>query len=208
MTDINGKQSLELELVQRFLTDAEFQCTNLTASDRPDIIASMNGRNIGMEVTVFHSDEGSARQSNEGSLRQAGERNARSAPDSSYVMAVPTDTHAGLEARINDKITKAAQYDMSGIDELWLLIPAQQPSLGALPATFVFSFLIDVNELNRRFNENLLESRFNRVYWHLMSDHAIYGWDRSAGWQVVRQGNEPDKTGLEVLNRIRQRQSL
>ena len=202
------KQQHELEFTRRFLADIELQYTSLVSSDRPDIRAVIADRNIGIEVTVFHADEGNAHKPNEDTLRQEGERTARETPDQIHTTAIPTLPYAALEARINAKIAKAAQYDPSHIDELWLLIPAQQPTLGALAATYVSASLVNQNELNRMFHEKLLASHFSRVYWHLIGDHAIIGWDGLAGWQIVRQREEPDTYGREVLNRIRQTRPL
>jgi hypothetical protein len=203
MTSQTNKQTSESDLAQRFLNDVGLQPISLSISDRPDIRFSINGRSIGMEVTVYHADEGSSQQANNESLRQIGERNARNAPGSPYTMAIPTDPHNALAARINDKISKAAQYKLDQTDELWLLVSAQQPSLGALPATYVVPFSIDTNRLDRDLHGNLNSSYFSRVYLHLNMNHAIYGWNRECRWHVVRNANPPDTYGVDALNRLR-----
>ncbi|MHB1237619.1 MAG: hypothetical protein ACYCY7_08640 [Gallionella sp.] len=198
------KQKQELEFTRRFLADTEFQITRLVSGDRPDIIAVTDDRNIGIEVTVFHVDEGSPRLLGEDTLRQEGEENARLNLGQPYTMAVPLFPYTGLEARINDKIAKAQQYDLGQTDELWLLVSAQVPSLGALPATYVIPFLVDTTKLNGLFHDKLLASRFSHVYLHLIFDHAIFGWDRSGKWQVVRTSRELDTSGREALDMLRQ----
>ena len=127
---------------------------------------------------------------------------------STSTMAIPSLPYAGLKARIEDKIIKAEQYDLSQINELWLLILAQQPSLGALAATYIFASLIDPKQLDQLFHDKLLASRFSRVYLHLNADHAIWGWDKTKAWHVVRRGETSDLSGREALNMIRRTQPL
>jgi len=202
---LTNTQKEELALAQRFLNDSGFQYTNIESRlpPEPDIFAIIDNRNIGIEVSVFHADRSTNHKSNGSLLRQEAEKAAKEAPDKPHPMSVPVLPYEALEIIINDKIGKAEKYDLTLAEELWLLIPAQQPTLGALAPTFAVSTFIDVNELNRRFHENLLHSRFNCVCWHLNMYHAIYGWDRSRRWHIVRQGNPPDTSGMEALNKIR-----
>lgn len=179
------KQDRELDLAKRFLTAIGCCYSKIESNDRPDINVAIGNRNIGIEVTEFHADRGSERKPGEQTLRQAGEESARKNPGQPYTMAIPTSPYQGLEASIVDKIDKAARYDLSRVDQLWLLISAQCPSLGALPATFIINMAIDGTELDRLFHEKLLASRFNRVCLHLISDHVVWDWGRSSKWRMI-----------------------
>ena len=181
------KQDRELDLAGRFLTDIGCCYSGIESNDRPDINVVIGNRNIGIEVTEFHADRGGERKPGEQTLRQTGEESARNSL-SPYTMAIPVSPYQGLEASIDDKIDKAERYDLSRVDELWLLISAQCPLLGALPATFILNMAIDGTELDRLFHEKLLASCFNRVCLHLIYDHVVWDWDRSSKWRMIAAG--------------------
>lgn len=196
-------QEQEMELTRRFFADAEFQYTSLVSGDKPDITAVIDGRNIGIEVT--HADDKSTTLPGKKTLRQEGVENARANPDQPYTMPIPLFPYIMLEARINDKIAKAQQYNLEQLEELWLLISAQVTLLSAVPATFVIPLSVDTTKLDELFHEKLLASRFSHVYLHLNMDHAIFSWDRSRKWQVMRSGSEPDTSGRQALDMLRQK---
>ena len=200
-------QEQEMELTRRFFADAEFQYTSLVSGDKPDITAVIDGRNIGIEVT--HADDKSTTLPGKKTLRQEGVENARANPDQPYTMAIPLFPYAMLEARINDKIAKAQNYNLEHFYELWLLISAQLPLLEALPATYVIPLSVSTSttKLDELFHDKLLASRFSHVYLHLNLDHAIISWDRSRRWQVMRSGRELDTSGREALDMLRQKRT-
>lgn len=177
---MNERQSEETELAARFLRETGRTEVALEASDKPDVIAVISGRRIGIEVTQFHGDEqagvkGSAHRRQE--ARRAKESNARP-----YTMAIPTNPLPGLVARINAKISVAAAYDHSRYKELWLLVSGQVPKPGAPAATFAFPLFVNVEELNRLTHDQLCESPFSAAHFHLMMNHALFSWSRSEGW--------------------------
>lgn len=54
---MSSKQTVEVELVRQFLAKYGQLETRLEPADKPDVIAHIGPRRIGVEVTQFHSDE-------------------------------------------------------------------------------------------------------------------------------------------------------
>ncbi|MGO9147835.1 MAG: hypothetical protein ACLQDF_15870 [Desulfomonilia bacterium] len=182
----------ELELARRLL-DA-LNCTDftLTASDRPDVIAEIGGRRIGVEITVFHADE---EPNHKGSaLRAAEEKTARNAGGSLYLAWGIVNSLPGLDVRIREKISIATGYYADRFDELWLLIVGQFPKPGAVVSTFASPIFLNLDDLYQHFNEMLTRSPFGRVYLHLWLDQTLYSWSPSEKWQLL-SGSLPTSGG-------------
>jgi hypothetical protein len=189
------KHAQELELTRRLLTALGCTDFELSPSDRPDIVAAIGGRSIGVEVTVFHSDEGSGRGGS--ALRASEEKTARRAGHGPYTVAGVVDPLPGLVTRTCEKATVAKDYDRSRFAELWLLIVAQFPKPGAVASTFALSGALNPRSLNENLHELLNGSAFGHVYLHLSLEQTIYGWTRSEGWQLVK-GSPPAEGGSEL----------
>lgn len=175
------KHAEEVELARRLFDALNYKDFTLTASDRPDVVAEIGGRCVGVEITVFHADEKPNRKGS--ALRAAEEEIARKAGGASYAAWGIVDPLPGLHTRIGEKISVATAYDAKKFDELWLLIVGQFPKPGAVVSTYPPSICPD--DLNRHFNRMLSKSPFGRVYLHLLLDQTLYAWSASEKWRLL-----------------------
>jgi hypothetical protein len=74
---VTNKHNEELEFATRLLVALGFHDAELKSWDRPDILAKMGSRRIGIEVTVFHADEESGSKGS--ALRAEEEKKTRKA---------------------------------------------------------------------------------------------------------------------------------
>lgn len=178
MTDY--KQQDEREVTMRFLNAIGRGNAVLTAGDRPDVIALIDGMRIGIEETKYHSDE---QLGQSGSLlRNQEKKTAKLNLNQSYTVSSVADPIPALVARIQDKINISSKYDVSHIDQLWLLISGQVPQLGAVGATYVIPWLVDIAKLNAATHKLLTDSAFSAVHFHLMMTGTVFTWSRGTKW--------------------------
>jgi hypothetical protein len=180
---MSDKHAEEVELARRLFDALNCKGFTLTASDRPDVIAEIGGRCIGVEITVFHADEKPNRKGS--ALRAAEEETARKAGGALYGAWGIVDPLPGLNARIGEKISIATAYDAKRFDELWLLIVGQFPKPGAVVSTFASPIFLNLDDLNKHFNEMLSRSPFGRVYLHLWLNQTLYAWSPSEKWRFL-----------------------
>jgi hypothetical protein len=154
-----------------------------------------DGSREAFEVTQLHPDEapgqGSAARAEEG--RHA----KRDLPPA--LSWIPTNAEPAIHLRIEEKVKKAPGYHLESDETLSLLLVASLPDSGAVAATTVFPFLLELGRLNNALHELLVSSRFESVYLHLMLAGAVYGWDRAARWHVVRAADDSAVEGREIL---------
>ena len=174
-----AKHIEELELARRLLIALDCADFELNPSDRPDVDAKIGGRSNGVEVTVFHADEGPGRGGSV--LRATEEKTARQAGDGPYGLWDVVDPLPGLITRIRDKVTTAEGYDRSRFAELWLLIVAQLPKPGAVASTFALSAALNAPSLNGHLHELLSGSSFAKAYLHFSLAHTLHSWTPSDG---------------------------
>lgn len=174
------KQLEELELVKRLLEELGFQKVYPESRDRPDVIAKLGGRRISIEVTIFHADEGTGHKGS--ALRAKEEKKAKDLKGSSYATWGVPDPLPGIRTRIEEKIKRAETYDNNQYNELWLLIAAQIPNLGAMASTFIIPQFLNAERLNLEFDSLLRQSRFGRVYLYLIMNNLIFEWSLSERW--------------------------
>lgn len=190
-----GKHDEEIELTRRLLLALDGGDFVLNARDRPDVKAAIGGRFVGIEITVFHGDEGPGRGGSV--LRASEEKAARRAGGGPSGGWVPIDPLPSLTARIRDKVNSAEGYDRREFTELWLLIVAQLPKSGAVASTFALSAALNAPSLNQQLHELLAGSAFDQAYLHLSLEQTIYVWTRSERWQLVK-GSSPAPGGSEL----------
>ena len=190
-----GKLDQEIELTRRLLLALDGGDFVLNPSDRPDVDAAIGGRSIGVEVTVFHADEGPGRGGSV--LRATEEKAARQAGSGPSGGWIPVDPLPGLAARIRDKVTIAEAYDRRRFTELWLLIVAQLQKSGAVASTFALSAALNAPSLNQQLHDLLTRSAFDQAYLHLSLEQTIYVWTRSERWRLVT-GSPPASGGSEL----------
>jgi hypothetical protein len=176
---MNEKQQHEEYLTKQFLKDLGCSEGSLETGDKPDIIAVIDGRRIGIEQTTYHADE---QNGNSGShLRNCAEKNAKST-QKPLTMAVNIDPYPAFLTRIKDKIEKSKKYDAGQYSELWLLISAQVPTLGMIAPTFIPCSFLDTDKLNNTSHSLLNSSPFTAAYIHLVTTHDLFSWSRELIW--------------------------
>ena len=190
-----GRHDEEIELTRRLLLALDAGDFVVNPSDRPDVDATIAGRSIGIEVTVFHADEGPGRRGSV--LRATEERTVRQAGGGPTGGWIPVDPLPGLTARVSEKVTIAGAYDRRRFTELWLLIAAQLPKLGAVTSTFALSEALNTPSLNQQLHELLTRSAFDRAYLYLSLEQTIYAWTRSEQWRLLK-GSLPAPGGSEL----------
>ena len=180
--NMNKKQTEDMDLVARFLCELGWTDVCLEAGDRPDVVALINRKSIGIEVTKFHADE---RPTFKGStLRVEEKKKVSKSGGGAYAMWGVTNLIPGLVTRINEKIKVATTYDHTCYEQLWLLISSQIPMVNAVVSTFAFP--LDISELNDATHAQLCRSLFSAVHFHLMMTHGVYSWSRTERWQVAK----------------------
>jgi hypothetical protein len=181
---MNQKQYEEMELATRFLREIGYANVRPQAGDRPDVVAIIDGKRIGIEVTQFHADEQSGVRGS--ALRAEEVKKVKGSGERPYGQWGITNPLPGLVARVNEKISDAAAYDKTGYDQLWLLISSQLPKEDALAATFAFAPFVDVTKLNAATHMQLCRSSFSAAHFHLMMSHEVYSWSPSEQWRVTK----------------------
>ena len=185
---MSAKQSIECAIVRRFLVDLGASSDSAAPRDRPDVEVVVSGRRIGIEVTVFHSDETANAK---GSLyRQSESKLAGRNRDAVYSMNTTTQPELAISSRIIDKAIKATGYETNSFDEIWLLIAAQIPEPGAIASTYIFDQFLNCESLTQETTLDLNSSVFSKAFIYLMMNHAIFQWDRGGAWSRANLGQE------------------
>ncbi|MGH8321545.1 MAG: hypothetical protein ACRESX_03850 [Gammaproteobacteria bacterium] len=199
---MSQRQNEEIELVRRLLEVLSISAFTLEAHDKPDVLATINGHRIGIEVTVFHGDEG--QNLGGGShQRRAEEQINRNASGRPYAMWGTVNSLVALVARIKDKIKCAESYSSEVLDELWLLIAASVPQLGAVCSTFILPIALNLDDLNNKTDGILRGSPFKKAYLHVIMGQCLYEWSSSEEWQMLRAPEE-DHQGFDTLMALKQ----
>ena len=167
-------------MTMRFLRTVGHVNAILETSDRPDIIALINGMRIGIEETKFHGDE--QLESSGSALRKQEEKIARLNPNKPYTAAGVVDPVPALIARIGDKVDIASNYNVSRFDQLWLLISGQIPKLGAIATTCMIPEFVNTIALNEATHEILTTSAFTKVHIHLIMSRTVFTWSKETKW--------------------------
>lgn len=181
--NISPKQREEVDLAARLLATLGHAQIAIEPSDRPDVFAQVGAMRIGIEVTQFHADEHAGATGS--SLRANEERLSRQLPDQSYAQWGISNPNPALVARITDKIAASATYETSSYNQLWLLVSASLPKLGAIGSTFALSTFVNVEELNLSTHQPLSNSSFSAVYLHILLSPALFCWSREKKWHAI-----------------------
>lgn len=179
------KQNVEIDLVRRLLEALSIPAFNLKPRDRPDVVAEINERRVGIEVTEFHGDEGP--NSNRGSNQRRNEvQISKQANGHPYARWGVVNSLPALVARIKSKVEHAESYKNQDFDELWLLVSASIPQMGGVCSTFIIPFALNLDELNRATDGTLRNSQFTKAYLHVLMGRCLYNWSPPEKWQVLQ----------------------
>ncbi len=202
-----GNPVEEVEMVRKLVDLLALDISNPINPNTPsvetgmDVLTNFGSRKVGIQVTVYHADEGVAGQ--KGSLlRNEEERKAREALRQDgpkvYGSWAPADYVPPLRHRIQEKIAIAAKHTYQ-VDELWLLVCAQYPRYGATSSTMIASAVVDIGHLNNNFGSILANAPFDRVFLFLSSEHVVYDWRKQQGWQLLKDKTPVDQAHIEHM---------
>lgn len=191
------KKRLEIGLVKTFFERLGYNDIALEEGERPDFIAQLDGKRIGIEETKLHPDA----EDTGSKLRAAEETDARNGRQQGYW--IKPDFWPALDSRIKEKIAISRAYDHSRYDELWLLIGSSIPKIGAMASTTISSTTLQeatVSNLNTRYGDLLKASPFAMVHWYLYMDQekTLFTWSRAA--ETWSKNTLPAPTGHYLDN--------
>ena len=146
------------------------------------------------EVTEVHPDEVPGHGSD---ARAEEEQRARRNPQE-MATTWGRDPLPAIKHRVAEKAKKAGGYAIGANESLSLLLVAALPKVGAVAATFIFPPFVPAERLNEELHESLAGSRFERAYLHSIVGGALAAWNRSSGWQILRNPDFGDE-GLRMI---------
>lgn len=192
---MNKKFEYEREITKRFLDGMGIAYVDLadpleifkreTGADVQVLLGS--GQKIGIQITAFHADENLAKNGTETSLRSQEEKDKKQGIIQTY--GVPADYRPALRKRIGEKIAKAQSYSYSEFDEVWLVVVASLPQVGAMASTTMLSLFIDADELNIYFHEALSQSKYSAASLHIFNESKIFQWHPHLKWKLAKDGH-------------------
>ena len=150
-----------------------------------DVVARVGSHVVGVQVTVFHGDDGPGGSQ---SRRQEEQEAARGI----YSPSMIPPAGRGLAWRVRAKVATAERYTFKEFDEAWLLIAAALPKPGAIKSTYIIPFLIGVRSLDQVLGEELRHSKYARAFLHVHLPPTIFEWSPATGWSDRDfEGGEP-----------------
>jgi hypothetical protein len=150
-----------------------------------DVLFDLDGRRLGAQHTIFHSDEGHT-PGKRGSAARAREEATARVTQAPFGMWGVFDYRLALWRRVDEKIAIAARHDNSGlVAETWLVISANLPKWGAAASTMMVADAVRADDLNALCHSQLAGSQFECALLVLHLDRKVYGWDRNGGWCVI-----------------------
>jgi hypothetical protein len=187
------KHDHEIYLVRHLCEEAlGKQIVALEPQDRPDVLVSFGAARVGIEVTVFHADEGENRRGSQLRMEEQTRAEKVRARGEGYQIFVPDmDPNLALAERVRAKCSNVGLRSPSA-NELWLLVSGGLvDDFGRLAATGVDPKRIQVDKLNELTNDVLAASEFDRAYFDVHSWGSLYEWTRNSKWKAVECASAP-----------------
>jgi len=164
--------------------DFSFQDPNVQPSVETgsDVLALLDGKRYGFQVTLLHTDEGlTAGQKGSELRREESKYKDSTRPYATWGILNPM---GALQYRITEKCSKT--YPPNDFDEEVLLIVAALPQMGAIGATMVLEIGLDVDKMNAELSPTLERSRYDCAYLFGMmglSGSWVFEWQKGHGWR-------------------------
>jgi hypothetical protein len=153
-----------------------------------DVLFELDGRRLGAQHTIFHSDEGDT-PGKRGSALRAKEESTQ--PPG---MFGKSDYRPALLLRVEEKIAIGARHDNDElIAETWLVISANLGKRGAAASTMIAPAALRADDLNALCHSQLAGSKFECALLVLHLDSIVYGWDREGGWRLLADPGASDR---------------
>jgi hypothetical protein len=192
-----SKFQLERDIVDRFvrlLGYTQFSLTDPNAGQKADtgadVLLTLDGRRYGIQVTVYHSDEGMKPDQKGSNLRR--QEAVHKASVNTYAMCGNPSPWTALTHRIADKAKR--QSSPSAFDELILLVVSSVPELGAVVSTLLLDLALDLDRMNATLSPTLQLSSYSSAYLYNMMGKGgppVYEWTReTAAWRRIPRKDE------------------
>ncbi|HME25091.1 MAG TPA: hypothetical protein VKI44_27820 [Acetobacteraceae bacterium] len=200
MTDKFARERhLVMHLMQRLgIAPSEYVDPNAAAGHETgiDVVAIVKARRIGVQVTEL--DTGAV----PGRSRGAEKRDARAARETGggvYFGWAPNDPAKMIDAvraSIARKCAIADRHTFDGISEVWLLVSAGVPEIGAVISTSIVTPWLSDADLNNATLPLLEESKYRRAFVHsiVAVPRVLYSWSPGRAWQKTIQ---PEPAGTQ-----------
>jgi len=151
-----------------------------------DVLFELDGRRLGAQHTIFHSDEGHTPSKRGSALRGKEKKSTSWVTQQPPGMFGKFDYRPALLLRVEEKIAKAARHDNDElIAETWLVISANLGKEGAASSTMIAPAALRVDDLNALCHSQLAGSKFECALLVLHLDKIVYGWDHQGGWRLL-----------------------
>jgi hypothetical protein len=153
-----------------------------------DVAILCGGRRIGVQVTILDTGPVPGRAI---AAEKAQANTALKFGGGVYGGWGQTEPVAAIAAAI----MKKSATDVTGFDEVWLLVSCGIPEHGAVVSTFVVTNWLSVEPLTAATSEALSRSPYARAYLHPITtlEDALYEWTPVQQWQKhVRTRSEPE----------------
>jgi hypothetical protein len=188
----SSKFQFEQEIVDRFLRElgySDFSLSDPNAGQRvdtgADVLVNMDGHRYGVQVTIYHSDEG-ALPVQKGSALRSQEAAYKGWP-TAYAMFGKPSPWSAVAYRLHSKCSK--EYPSGIFDELVLLVAASLPSPGATASTLLLDLALDLETMNCVLAPYLRASRYSEAYIYNMmgvGGASVYEWTRATDlWSEI-----------------------
>jgi hypothetical protein len=182
-----SKFQLEHDIVYRFVRElgyTQFSLSNPNAGQKndsgADVLLDLNGRRYGIQVTVYHSDEGSA-PTQKGSVLRRQEATYKTWT-TSYALCGKQNPWSGLAHRLQSKCSKV--YSKTVFDELILLVAASVPQWAGVVSTLLLDMALDINQMNTTLAPSLAPGDYSSAYLYNMmgiGGPSVYEWTKERG---------------------------
>jgi hypothetical protein len=187
-----SKFQLERDIVDRFVRELGYTHYSLSdpnagqkADTGGDVLLRLNGTRYGIQVTVYHPDEGSTPAQKGSALRR--QEAAYKGWPTAYAMCTKPSPWNGLAHRFQAKCSK--QHSQTAFDELVLLVAASVPQWAGVVSTFLWDRAIDVNMMNAVLSPILRTSQYSSAYLYNMmgvGGPSVYEWTKALGdWRKL-----------------------
>jgi hypothetical protein len=198
----NEPFDFERQAVERLCNLLGYTATDYSNPNTPvvqsgaDVEIWLNGSRIGVQVTVYHADEGQVpvagsplRADEEGKAKHALKSGS---PVKAYGHWASANYIPALSRRVKDKVDKARARPNTDFDELWLLVCAEIPRWGGTGSTMISPAVVGLDDLNAHIAPILNGEPFSRAFLLIWLEGVVYGWTSEGGaWHVLRDAAVP-----------------
>ena len=177
-----------------------FENPNVNDESGADVIAVINGRRIGIQVTDLDTGK------KPGKARAAESKLAReSVIRGEMYFTWGQNDPAKMVGAIARSVEQKAKTSSSGLSEFWLLICCGVPTVGAVGSTFAMTPWIDAGSLDTATLPALERSKYTRAFvLPILGDEneEPFQWRRGGNWSKSKLGLPPEELPSELWQQL------